>query len=93
MFKKVVGSSTGCYRGWSAGGIVFSLSEAMFTKNLLNCITFFGCKIDNFPGFLSYLIDIHRAGLKKSFMFLNISVVSGRKGGGVFNGGLNLVVT
>jgi len=37
MFKKALGSGKGCCKGWYAGRIVFSISEAIFIKkNLLN---------------------------------------------------------
>jgi hypothetical protein len=30
MFMKALGSEKGCSKGWYAGGIVFSISEAIF---------------------------------------------------------------
>jgi hypothetical protein len=38
-------------------------------------LTFFGCKIDNFPGFFSYLIDIHRVGSQKIFASSQYSII------------------
>jgi hypothetical protein len=32
MFKKALGSGKGCCKGWYAGRIVFSISEAIFIK-------------------------------------------------------------